>query len=158
MSIKVNDYMLQQHLINIDDTKNIILLPHSYSQSESNKMLFDMHALNIVKQFKAKNLLAGLLNENPSQIAYQYNRSIDWISPTILITYNIMTNPDTFDTMLDIIKAYLNEIYENITDKLSVNCKFVYKEQKNGSFKEIEYTGHISGLSKVKQILQELNK
>lgn len=158
MSTKIKEIDYTESITSLLKSNNIIILPNNVNDPSADILLYPNTTFSLIKEFKANGLVANLFEINGKQIAYQDNRSIDWIAPTLFVTSSLLSqNPELVNIALNVISNYLIYIFNGIKKDPTTKLTLVHRDDMKMRYTKINYDGPVSGLSEVKDIIRKLD-
>ncbi|SFS24133.1 hypothetical protein [Pseudomonas sp. NFACC42-2] len=161
MSILVND-----HISISEKLKSFgLALPNGLTIIPSN--LATANSLNELRQQVESDTVRTLLRQNnityyelfeeEDQPPYLQQYSFEWYGPTLIISAGLLTqDPNALSITLGLITNYLYDLFKGSKGgKASLD---VIYQNKDGSCKEIHYSGPHEGLPQIYDIVKELEK
>jgi len=139
--------------------KSLIILPvkPEHEMDQSKYVVYASTVTSVMKLLKANDIPIRLAVEGGREVAYQENRSFDWFAPTILITASLLSqNPQLVSIAINLISSYIYEIFKGKSADPSTRCTFAYIGK--GKKKKVHYEGPVSGLSKIPDIIKEIDR
>lgn len=156
MGIEVTELSLD-YAIPDDASNSLLLLPMSIEHTLQGQeyVVYASSTTSVLKLLKSNSIPVRLAISETKRIAYQENRSSDWFAPTILISSALLSqNPELVSLAINIISSYVYDIFKGKAADPSTRCTFAYVGKAKG--KMVHYEGPVSGLSKIPQIIKEL--
>jgi hypothetical protein len=149
MSIKVNKI---ESKFTIKDDVGVTIIPANYKEEENFK--YTSSSLSFLKY--SKSTLDISLYSEPEFLYEQ--RAGDWFAPAILVTSLLISeNPEIVSIICGVISNYVTDIFKG-QKRPNIRLTVVHKETKSSKLTEINYTGDVDGLDKLKDTILEVSK
>jgi len=134
--------------------EKVLLLPHSTdTEFKGGKVTtYTQSSLNVLKLFQQNNIDTCFALSTPKDVVLIENRSADWIGPTLFFSMSLISqNPNIISICLNVLSAYIYDIFKGKQENTNVRCSFVIEDKKKN--KKYEYEGPVSGLNEMRKII-----
>lgn len=153
MEIKIDDYELHY---NIDDRlKNeVLILPYSTDTElkGSKETVYPQSSISVFKKLTQNGVKVSFAVGSIESSAYIENRSINWFGPTLFFSLTVLSqNPNIVSVCLNILSAYIYDIFKGKSEDPDVLCSFVIEDKSKK--RKIDYEGPVSGIKEVEKIV-----
>lgn len=88
----------------------------------------------------------------------QSNHSIDWVGPTLVLTHEILSNPNLVSIYTNLISNYLYDLLRGREKSAIVKFSIVAEKNKSRSFTKITYEGSLEGMKLLPKIIRRATK
>jgi hypothetical protein len=154
MNTEVEEFK-NTYQFDIDSSDSVVFLPFSTETDFDQKKLisYSQSTLNILKKVKQKGIDAGIAIGSLDDCVVIDDHSLDWLGPVLFFSLPLLSqNPNLVSICLNIISSYVYDIFKGKKNDPNVNCSIII-EKENKSAIKIKYSGPVSGLTEVKNII-----
>ena len=159
MNTEVRDYVSVSEKLRtfgISPPTGLAILPSNLAEATSVQDLRQQAESDTVRTLLTANKVAYVeIFDEDSQPQYLQQYGFEWFGPTLFISAGLLSqDPNVISVALGVITNYLYDLFKGAKDgKASLD---VILQHADGSCKQIRYSGPPDGLSKVAEIVRDL--
>lgn len=158
MAVKITEYInvrerLEELGCSLDE--GFVLLPINLEKAES-AIEFQQRAesATVKTLLKSANLPCSEIAPLEERTAYVVNHSMEWVSPTLLLTAAFVSqHPDYVALALELIADYLTTTFPRTRRKKDIRLEIVIEKDAGGTSRKITYEGSSEGLKDLHNIV-----
>lgn len=153
MSVEIKDFVINNEA-KLSDNDVVLLNDSTFQYEGKQKYLYPKTTGTIIKLLKNNNIPI-IYGCDKNNICYADNRSIDWVSPIIVVTAGmLLQNPTLNSVIINLISNYLYDLFKGKTDTPTIKFNYIYKDSKK--CKKVKYEGNIEGLLEIPELIKKV--
>lgn len=158
MDVKITEYInvrerLEELGCSLDE--GLVLLPINFEKAESvSEFQQRAESATVKTLLKSANLHCSEIVSLEDRTAYVVNHSMEWVSPTLLLTAAFVSqHPDYVAIALELIANYLTTTFPRTGRKKGIRLEIVIEKDAKGTSRKISYEGPPEGLKDLHNIV-----
>lgn len=161
MATEVSEYSALARLTDLGLKLPLVptFLPSNLADVESSdKLVVRGEATTLRKVLRQGGVEVAILEGPNALIGFVHNKSHDWAMPALLFTAEaIRTNPDLVSVVVDLVKAYVTDMFKGLWRDKQIKAEIVVETRKAGTFQKITYEGGPEGLSMLAAMVRDIH-
>ena len=98
----------------------------------------------------------SLLDTNRIRTAFLYQKSAEWVAPTLYIAYAL--SDASFVVYLNVLSSYLYDLFRNPSKGNTAKFDLITETTPDGESMRVTYEGDVSGIAELRKVIRELKK
>lgn len=140
--------------------QGLALLPVNFESATSiADLLQASETATIRKLLLAEGLPVDDIVDRSQRPPYIKNKQYEWVAPTIFVTASLYSrNPAFVSVALSVLANYATDFFKGESGTHEVKLDIVLEKKKSETYLRVSYGGPIAGLSKLPEVIREVNK
>jgi hypothetical protein len=140
--------------------KGLAILPRNFAVARTKQeLVYDPHVSTLRKLWREAGLQETGIELGHDRFPRAFERSADWIGPTVFIASLLVTqNPYAVQIALGIVQEFASDLLRRRPRSATVKLEVIVETKQGRQTKRVRYEGDVTGLTKLVEVVDRVSK